>query len=181
MEAEDVARKAIVKLGERETDSVCGRCGDSVYEVIKDDYLHADNTPLCASRLAEIKRKPERLRRYYAGEVNGGMDVPKDISEALGLTVVVFRKWYRRCDGNGVIALFPLESDPKTGMVQSFEHVGQHGAADYTSVLTRTRVAKPDEYADLLKELESTPYDYWLDVKRRAPGPKRSKSAKRRT
>ncbi len=166
---------------ESETSEVCGRCGDPV---TGEDhvYEHLDGTPCCESRLAEIRRKPERLRHYYAGEANGGMDVPRDYAEALGLTMVVFRKWYRKSDGNGVIALFPLVSaqggrayGDASGMVQSFEHVGQHGAADYAGVLSRTRPAKPAEYADLLKELESPPYDYWLDVKRRAPGPKRKR------
>jgi hypothetical protein len=178
MEAEDVAKKAIVVLGQYAKDTVCGRCGDPVTEVARDLYQHEDGTGLCESRLAEIKRKPEKLRHYYAGEANGGMDVPREYAEALGLTTVIFRKWYRRCDGNGVIAIFPQDTDPLTGMCQMFEHVGQHGMGDYVGTLTRTRAAKPAEYADLLKELESPPYTYWLDIKRRAPGPKR---AKRRT
>ena len=153
---------------------LCGRCGDPVTE---DDhvYEHLDGTPACESRLAEIRRKPERLRYYYAGAVNGGKDVPRDYAEALGLTTVIFRKWYRRRDGTGVIAIFPQNVDPGTGMCSMFEHVGQHGTGDYVGTLTRTRPAKPHEYADLLKELESPPYGYWLDIKLRVPGPKRAK------
>jgi hypothetical protein len=174
MEAEDVTKRAILVLGDREPDSICGRCNDSAYKLAENEHVHADGTPLCASRLEEIKRKgPERLRHYYAGEANGGMDVPRDYAEALGLTTVVFRKWYRRSDGNGVVAIFPQDIDPATGMTQMFEHVGQHGRGDYVGTISRTRAAKPAEYADLLKELESPPYTYWLDVKRRAPGPKR--------
>jgi hypothetical protein len=144
----------------------CGQCGDEITP--GEPSLHLDGTALCISRIAEIRRKPERLRHYYAGEANGGMDVPRDVSEELGLTVVVFRKWYRRSDGNGVIALFPGLAW-RNGMVQSYEHVGQHGAADYAGVISRTRAAKPAEYAALLRELESEPFNYRLDVRRRAP------------
>jgi hypothetical protein len=179
MAAEDVSKSKIVVLGQRVGTDVCGRCGDPVIGEEADlSFKHADGTPLCESRLAEIKRKPERLRHYYAGEVNGGMDVPREYHDALGLTTVIFRRWYRRQDGNGVIALFPDQAalgEHYPGMVGSFEHVGQHGAADYQGVISRTRLAKPAEYADLLKELESPPYDYRLDVKRRAPGPKMAK------
>jgi len=67
--------------------------------------------------------------------------------------VVIFRVWP---DG-GVIALWPhyyyyLTSYP---YCRSYEHIGQHGAADYDLVLTRTRPAKQSEYADLLEELRS--------------------------
>lgn len=85
-------------------------------------------------------------------------------------TIVIFRKWYRRCDGTGIIALFPAE--PWSGrdpMVTSYEHVGQHGAADYSGVLSRTKPASPDEYAALKRELESAPYHYQLAVRKRAP------------
>jgi hypothetical protein len=171
--AGDVTKRAILVLGDREPDSICGRCGDPAYRLAENEHVHEDGTPLCESRLAEIKRMgPGRLRHYYAGEANGGMDVPREYAEALGLTTVVFRKWYRKSDGNGVIALFPQEMADAVH-VSCFEHVGQHGSADYTGVLSRTRAAKPAEYADLMRELESEPYTYWLDVKRRAPGPKR--------
>ena len=46
---------------------------------------------------------------------------------------VIFRQWRcsSRYDG-GIIALFPdlAEANPPNGMCSSFEHVGQHGAAD---------------------------------------------------
>ena len=86
-------------------------------------------------------------------------------------TVVVFRKWQGGRDGHGVIALFPdIDHIRQYGMVSSFEHVGQHGAADYTGVVTRTRPAKPAEFADLKKELESPPYNYKLRTVMRRPG-----------
>lgn len=73
---------------------------------------------------------------------------------------VVFRKW-----PNGeLMALFPtLEHDRHHCM--SYEHVGQHGGADYTGCIARTDAAKPDEYAELKSELERIGYK--LDVRTR--------------
>lgn len=74
---------------------------------------------------------------------------------------VVFRKW---SDG-GIIALFPnLPGSP--GYCSSYEHLGQHGSADYYYVLSRTTPAKPSEYAPLKRELESI--GYTLRVVKRA-------------
>lgn len=83
------------------------------------------------------------------------------------VTRVVFRKWYRKTDGNGVIALFP-DDKQDSWMIQSYEHEGQHGAADYTGVVRRTKPATPEEYAALKRELESPPFDYVLRVVQRA-------------
>jgi hypothetical protein len=75
-------------------------------------------------------------------------------------TPVIFRKWPEN-EGGDVIALFPTllgTMDPYT--CSSYERVGQHGAADPWEVITRTKSAKPDEYADLKEELEkSVGYD----------------------
>jgi hypothetical protein len=76
---------------------------------------------------------------------------------------VIFRKWYRRQDGTGIIALFP-DSPWCNGLVTSFEHVGQHGGADYQGVIRRTRAATEDDYASLKRELEASPYGYRLKV-----------------
>ena len=84
--------------------------------------------------------------------------------------VVIFRKWYRRCDGTGIIALFPAEDWDRAGtLCTSYEHVGQHGGADYAGVISRTRPATPDEYAALARELEAAPFGYRLIVRKRAP------------
>ncbi|MFA5525796.1 MAG: hypothetical protein WC992_03130 [Acholeplasmataceae bacterium] len=74
---------------------------------------------------------------------------------------VVFRRWP---DG-GVIALFPELLADHRGRVESFEHVGQHYAADYVGVLAQTSPATPEEYKDLRWELESAPYRYVLVVR----------------
>ena len=86
-------------------------------------------------------------------------------------TVVIFRKWYRKQDGTGIIALFPGISERRDGsMVSSYEHTGQHGAADLAGVISRTRPAAPAEYAALQRELESAPYFYRLIIRKRTPG-----------
>lgn len=76
---------------------------------------------------------------------------------------VLFRKF---SDGD-VIALFPTvpgDSSPRT--CSSFMHVGQHGAAGL-DLIQITKPARPEEYADLKRELESKPYEYRLKVYRR--------------
>ena len=83
------------------------------------------------------------------------------------VTAVVFRKW----KNGDIIALFPLENADldNAGLCSSFEHVGQHGSADYNGVISRTRPATPTEYDYLKAELEDTPYNYKLRVLLRAP------------
>lgn len=79
-------------------------------------------------------------------------------------TPVIFRKWPKR-EGGDVIALFPAELgtyDPYT--CGSYQHVGQHGSADPHMVVNATKKAKPEEYADLKRELESAPYHYRFRV-----------------
>lgn len=78
-------------------------------------------------------------------------------------TRVVFRKW----NNGDIIALFPqVPGGVSDDTCNSYEHVGQHGSADYFSVVTRTRPATDAEAADLKAELESI--GYVLDVKRKA-------------
>jgi hypothetical protein len=76
-------------------------------------------------------------------------------------TKVIFRKWK---DTNTVLALFPEELE-RNGFVSSYEHVGQHGAADYVGCISITKPATPEEFAGLKQELESIGYD--LDVRKR--------------
>jgi hypothetical protein len=77
-------------------------------------------------------------------------------------TKVIFRVFKKE---NDVLALFPEipgTNDPHT--CSSYQHIGQHGAADPNGCIQSTRPARPDEYADLKRELESAPYDYDLQV-----------------
>jgi len=79
---------------------------------------------------------------------------------------VIFRKW-PESEGGDIIALFPTmtgTNDPYT--CNSYEHVGQHGSAEPIGVIQRTKLAKPSEYADLLKELHQIGYRN-LDVKQK--------------
>jgi hypothetical protein len=71
--------------------------------------------------------------------------------------IVVFRKWK---DGFGVIALFPeIPTDLYGRYCESYEHVGQHGGADYQGVIMNTRPANVEESADLAEELQIIGYD----------------------
>lgn len=68
-------------------------------------------------------------------------------------TDVIFRTFKE----GDVIAVMPHEVS-NFGFVTSYMHVGQHGDADYNQVLKETRLATKEEYADLLRELESIGY-----------------------
>lgn len=70
--------------------------------------------------------------------------------------VVVFRKWR---DSGTIIALFPeLPADLFGRFCDSYEHVGQHGAADYYGVVRRTVPATAIEAEPLAKELTKIGY-----------------------
>jgi len=70
-------------------------------------------------------------------------------------TRVVFRRW-RNGD---IIALFPqIPADYQGYMCSSYEHVGQHGAANPDVVIAQTTyVGSP--YPPLAEELEQLDYD----------------------
>lgn len=72
-------------------------------------------------------------------------------------TIVIFRKWK---DTGDILALFPrIPSDNAGNLCSSYEHVGQHGGADYYGCICATRPAKPSEYADLKQELTQRGYN----------------------
>lgn len=84
-------------------------------------------------------------------------------------TAVVFRRW--RGEPHTVIALFPdiQNGDPQdTNNVLSYEHIGQHGGADYSGVIRRTVRATPREYRDLKAELEGLGYNLKVKLTRYA-------------
>jgi hypothetical protein len=69
---------------------------------------------------------------------------------------VVFRKWKENGD---VIALFPeLPADLYGDYCDAYEHVGQHGRADYHGVVQHTKPCSPDDAADLVAELRTIGY-----------------------
>ena len=79
---------------------------------------------------------------------------------------VIFRK-----DKDGdIVALFPNIAAEQPGgyLITSYQHIGQHGDADYDYVISQTTPAKLAEYKDLKEELEEIGYD--LRVMQRRAG-----------
>jgi hypothetical protein len=76
--------------------------------------------------------------------------------------VVIFRKFK---DEGDILALFPYEKH-NGYLIMSYQHIGQHGGADYNHCMKETIAAKPEEYASLQKELESLGYDLIIRKKR---------------
>lgn len=60
---------------------------------------------------------------------------------------VIFRVYARE-----LCAYFPTERFDESGNITCYAHVGQHGGAS-PFWLSKGRLAKPEEYADLLAEL----------------------------
>jgi len=79
---------------------------------------------------------------------------------------VIFRKWK-----NGDIIALLLDNEANTGMMDMYEHVGQHGEGDPQKVIATTAPAQPNEYVALLEELKSIGYELRV-IKRRAKGAK---------
>lgn len=77
-------------------------------------------------------------------------------------TIVIFRKFKKRGD---IIALFPYEMFDTHGHCMSYQHIGQHGGADYEGCISMSRAACTWEYANLKIELERIGYN--LDVRKR--------------
>ena len=77
-------------------------------------------------------------------------------------TKVVFRKFKE----GDVIALFPEYVNRRAYRVECYQHIGQHGEADYTDIISITKPATEQEYADLAAELRGIGYD--LTVRKRA-------------
>ncbi len=78
-------------------------------------------------------------------------------------TIVIFRK-----DRDGIVfALLPeLPADIHGRYCTAYQHIGQHCAADYQGCMFNSDPAKPDEYADLERELEQRGYN--LTIRHRA-------------
>jgi hypothetical protein len=71
-------------------------------------------------------------------------------------TLVIFRRW--RVTGD-IIALFPeLPSESEGRFCDAYEHVGQHGGADYHGVVRATRPVSVDDAGDLIAELTRIGY-----------------------
>ena len=71
--------------------------------------------------------------------------------------VVVFRRWK---DTGSIIALFPeLPADIFGRYCDAYEHVGQHGGADFHGVIQQTTPCLPEASADLAAELRTIGYN----------------------
>lgn len=85
------------------------------------------------------------------------------------MTRVIFRKWR---DTGEIIALFPEVIVTVGGLCESYMQIGQHSGADYNYLVAGwygpTVPATPEEYADLLVELEEIGYDDLVIRKKRA-------------
>lgn len=75
-------------------------------------------------------------------------------------TTVIFRRF----KGGEVIALFPYEIEDWNGAIMSYMHIGQHSAATL-GLIDTTKLATPEQYAALQKELEGI--GYVLDIRKR--------------
>jgi len=76
-------------------------------------------------------------------------------------TIVIFRKWKRsNFPYNDILALFPEENGSVlNNTCMSYEHIGQHGQADYAYCIKKTLPANVIEYTNLKKELETIGYN----------------------
>ncbi len=71
--------------------------------------------------------------------------------------VFVFRRWK---DCGSLIALFPeIPTDLYGWYCEAYEHVGQHGGADFHGCIQHTVPVRPEEYADLAEELTRIGYN----------------------
>ena len=76
--------------------------------------------------------------------------------ESTPVTLVIFRRWRNNGD---IIALFPeLPADCQGYFCDAYEHVGQHGGADYQGVVRETKPVSLEDAADLIQELERIGY-----------------------
>ena len=87
-------------------------------------------------------------------------------------TTVIFRKFRK---GGDIIALFPLiNANDDKGCCESYQHVGQHGAASYGLTDAYTIPATENDFRELKRELEGIGYNLkiqkriskkWFEVK----------------
>lgn len=75
-------------------------------------------------------------------------------------TDVVFRVDTKLDFRGTIFALFPHECCDCNGNVTTFQHVGQHSAANYNYCISISRPATKKECADLKKEMEGRGYNF---------------------
>lgn len=79
------------------------------------------------------------------------------------MTKVVFR--YDKKEDE-VLAVFPEFVCHTCGCVLCYAHIGQHFEADYSQLISTTKLATETQYADLYSELEAIGYRDLKVVKR---------------
>ena len=77
-------------------------------------------------------------------------------------TDVIFRS-QKNGEDVSVFALFPHIVETINGDVLCYDHIGQHGGADYKHCIKVSRPATPEEYSCLKTELENE-FGYNLNV-----------------
>ena len=93
------------------------------------------------------------------------MSAKKQYSKTSDITKVIFRK--EKTKPYEVFALFPeIPGSVSAHTCLSYQHVGQHSAAEYNHCIRTSRPAKPEEYKALKKELEQI--GYVLDIRSRS-------------
>lgn len=74
-------------------------------------------------------------------------------------TAVIFRMWEKQ-----VTAIFPeIPHNEYAGWYVCYAHIGQHDACDFRFT-SKGRLATPEEYESLKRELESEPFGYKLRI-----------------
>ena len=71
-----------------------------------------------------------------------------------------------RIDKNNEVTAFLPQCMANIGHIVCYAHIGQHNEASL-EYYRGLRLAKPDEYEDLLKELQGIYYEYTLVVRER--------------
>jgi len=72
---------------------------------------------------------------------------------------IVFRVDTSKDFKGTIFALFPHDVCTTNGLVTHYQHVGQHGSADYRGCIASSKLATPEQYADLLAEMVSIGYE----------------------
>lgn len=72
---------------------------------------------------------------------------------------IIFRVWNLKIFNKAVFALFPHEVADHKGNITCYQHLGQHGSADYRFCINSSRPATESEYSSLKREMEGLGYN----------------------
>ena len=74
-------------------------------------------------------------------------------------TDIIFRVETEKDFKGTVFAIFPHDVCTRSGLVTTYQHVGQHSGGDYNRCITSSRLATKEESKALKIELESLGYN----------------------